>query len=92
MVYFVYILSSSNNNAIYVGITNNLQRRVYEHKTDMIEGFTKRYKIHKLVYVEETRDVKSAIAREKQIKSWSRKRKNDLINSINPQWNDLSIE
>ena len=70
--YYIYILSSENNSTIYVGVTNNLIRRVYEHKNNMVEGFTKKYNVHKLVYFEKTSDVNSAIAREKQIKSWKR--------------------
>ncbi len=91
MHYYVYILASRNNSTIYVGVTNNLERRIYEHKNELFEGFTKRYHIHKLVYFEETTDVNSAIAREKQIKSWSRARKNALIEQLNPQWEELTI-
>ncbi len=92
MYYYVYILATKNNGTIYVGTTNNIIRRVYEHKNELIEGFTKRYHIHKLVYYESTTDVKAAIAREKQIKSWSRARKNSLITSINPEWKEIVFE
>ena len=87
--FFVYILTSYNGNAMYIGITNDLQRRINEHKSDLIPGFTKRYRIHKLVYYESCTDVLVAIEREKQIKSWSRRRKNALVESMNPHWLDL---
>ena len=90
--YYIYILSSENNSTIYVGVTNNLIRRVYEHKNNMVEGFTKKYNVHKLVYFEKTSDVNSAIAREKQIKIWKRLKKNLLIEQVNPQWRDLYNE
>ena len=88
-MYYVYILSSNNNSTIYVGVTNNLERRIYEHKNELLEGFSKKYHTHKLVYYEQTSDVLSALTREKQIKSWSRERKNELINTTNPTWRDL---
>ena len=75
---------------MYVGVTNNLERRVYEHKNKLVDGFTKKYNIGKLVYFESTTDVKSAIAREKQLKDWIRKRKNELVEEVNPKWNELS--
>jgi putative endonuclease len=74
---------------IYTGITNDLARRIYEHKNKMVPGFTKRYNIHKLLYFEHTTDVNVAINREKEIKKWRREKKNSLINSINPTWIDL---
>ena len=90
MNYFVYILSNTHKNVIYTGITNDLIRRVYEHKKHLDKGsFTAKYKVDKLVYFEETIDVKAAIEREKQIKSWSRSRKTDLIFEKNPHWVDL---
>ena len=76
---------------MYVGVTNNLERRIYEHKNKLLDGFTKKYNINKLVYFDSTTDVKSAIAWEKQIKGWVRKRKNELVETINPKWEDLSI-
>ena len=88
--YYVYILSNKTNSTIYVGVTNDLIRRLDEHKNNVADGFTKRYSVHKLVYYETTTDINSAIEREKQIKSWNRKRKENLINSINPNWDDLS--
>ena len=88
--YFVYILTTENNKVMYVGVTNNLQRRLYEHQQEIADSFTKRYHIHKLVYFEHTYDVKEAITREKQIKGWTRVKKNDLVESMNPEWKDLS--
>ena len=90
MQYYVYILSNSNRKVIYVGVTNDLIRRVYEHKNHLDKGsFTSRYNIENLVYFEVTSDVESAILREKQIKGWNRERKNKLIESKNPDWIDL---
>ena len=76
---------------MYVGITNDLQRRVYEHKTGLVAGFTTRYNINKLVYFESTSDVLSAITREKEIKKWRREKKNNLVESVNADWCDLSL-
>lgn len=90
--YFVYILASKRNGTLYIGVTNNLIRRVYEHKNDLIEGFTKKYGVHHLVYYEMTNDVKSAIEREKRLKKWNRKWKLELIEKMNPQWKDLYDE
>ena len=84
------MLSSRNNKVLYVGMTNNLQRRMYEHKHHLVEGFTDKYNVTKLVYFEETSDVNAAIEREKQLKKWRREKKNKLIESMNPNWNDLS--
>lgn len=93
MEYYVYIMSSTSNYTIYTGVTNNLVRRVYEHRTGADpDGFTTKYAVKKLVYYESTYDVLSAIEREKQIKSWSRKKKNTLIAGINPAWRDLYPE
>jgi putative endonuclease len=87
--YYVYILASKENGTLYIGVTNNLSRRVFEHKEGLTEGFTKRYKVHKLVYYEETCDIEEAIRREKQLKAWGRARKIELIESVNPRWADL---
>ena len=87
--YYVYIMTNKSK-TLYTGITDNLQRRVYEHKKKLLEGFTKRYNITKLVYYEVTTDVRAAIDREKQIKGWLRRKKIALIEAINPQWADLS--
>ena len=87
--YYVYIMTNRSK-TLYTGVTNDLTRRVYEHKNKMVEGFTKKYNITELVYFEETSDVQSAIAREKQIKGWLRAKKIALIESKNPEWKDLS--
>ncbi len=89
--YYVYLLASKSRR-LYIGVTNNLERRLYEHKSKLVEGFTKRYNIDRLVYFEQTVDVLSAIAREKQIKGWSRDKKVTLIGSVNSTWEDLSSE
>ena len=90
MTYSVYILSNFTNTTIYTGITNDLIRRVYEHRHGVDpDSFTARYHVHKLVYFDQTSDVRAAIEREKQIKSWSRKKKNVLISTFNPTWQDL---
>ncbi len=87
--YYVYIMTNKSK-TLYTGITDNLERRVYEHKTKLFEGFTKRYNTTKLVYYEVTSDVRVAIEREKQIKGWLRRKKITLIEAMNPQWTDLS--
>ena len=90
MNYYVYILTNKNHNVLYTGVTRDLVRRVYEHKNHADpNSFTAKYKVDRLVYFEETSDVKAAIEREKQIKSWSRDRKIDLIFNFNPHWVDL---
>ena len=89
--YYVYIITNRSK-TLYTGVTDDLIRRVYEHKNKLVEGFTKKYNITRLVYFEETNDVQSAIAREKQIKGWLRSKKIALIDSLNPKWNDLSEE
>ncbi len=88
--YCVYLLTNWNNKVVYVGVTNDLERRVYEHKNKLIKGFTEKYNLNKLVYFEETQDVYAAIAREKEIKKWRREKKNELVNRANPVWDDLS--
>jgi len=87
--YYVYILTNKNNNVLYTGVTNDLVRRIFEHKNGTEDSFTAKYNLNKLVYFEETHNVESAILREKQIKKGSRKKKLELINNINPEWNDL---
>ena len=87
--YFVYILASNRNGTLYIGITNDLLRRVYEHKTKVVKGFSEKYNINMLVYYEQTNDVYSAIEREKKLKKWNRKWKLRLIESVNPEWKDL---
>lgn len=91
-MYYVYLLTNWNNQVLYVGVTNNLKRRLYEHQHQLVEGFTQKYNVHKLIYFETTTEVKSAIAREKQIKGWTREKKNALVNSSNPDWHDLSLD
>lgn len=86
---FIYIMTNYTNTTLYVGVTNNLIRRVYEHKNGIVEGFTKRYHLTKLVYYEIFEDIITAIAREKQLKAGSRQKKNDLINGFNKEWIDL---
>lgn len=87
---FIYFMTNKNNTVIYVGVTGNLIKRVFQHKTKFHRGFTAKYNCNKLVYFEEFGDINQAIAREKQLKSGSRKSKEELINSMNPNWNDLS--
>ena len=91
-MYYVYILSNWNDSVLYIGVTGNLPRRLYEHRNGLVEGFTKQYNVHKLVYYEYTNDVYSAISREKQLKKWRREKKNQLIEAMNPQWRDLSLD
>ena len=90
MRYYVYILASRRNGTLYVGVTNDLNRRLYEHKNSIIEGFSKKYRITSLVYFESGIDATAAIKREKQLKKWNRQWKIDLIEKSNPDWNDLS--
>jgi len=90
-MYYVYILTNWDSKVMYVGMTNELQRRIYEHKNKLIEGFTKKYNINKLVYFEAVEDVVVAIAREKEIKKWRREKKNRLVMKQNPTWEDLSL-
>ncbi|GIV99951.1 GIY-YIG nuclease family protein [Roseiflexus sp.] len=90
--YYVYIMTNAHNTVLYTGVTNDLARRVYEHKNEIVSAFIKRYNVHKLVYYEIGNDVNAAIAREKQIKGGSRQKKIDLINRLNPEWKDLYEE
>ena len=89
-MYYVYILTNTNSKVMYVGVTNDLRRRLYEHKHELVDGFTKRYHVHKLVYYESHKWIKDAIMREKQIKGLLRIRKNELVESLNPEWLDLT--
>ena len=86
------MLASKRNGTLYIGVTNNLIRRIYEHKKGLVEGFTKKYSINRLVFYEETNDVESAITREKQMKKWKRQWKIDLIQKNNSEWKDLYNE
>jgi len=89
--YYVYFLTNWNHNVMYVGVTNDLQRRIYEHKNKLVKGFAEKYNVNKLVYFEETKDINAALEREKQFKKWRRSKKNALVVAVNPLWKDLSI-
>lgn len=89
-MYYIYILSNDNNRVLYIGITNDLRRRVFEHKSEKIDGFTIEYHVHKLVYYEAYSDPIRAIEREKQLKKWTRIKKDNLIDKINPKREDLA--
>tara|TARA_R110002072_G_scaffold13606_5_gene57246 strand:+ start:1106 stop:1393 length:288 start_codon:yes stop_codon:yes gene_type:complete len=89
MEYFVYILASRRNGTLYVGVTNDLARRVYEHRTGAVDGFTRKYNVKRLVWYETHSDVERAIAREKTIKRWPRRYKLNVIEKMNPEWDDL---
>jgi len=91
-IYCVYIMTNKRNTVLYTGITSNLKKRVYEHKTKIVKGFTEKYNINKLVYYEVFNDIRDAIAREKQIKAGSRNKKIELIKNMNPKWKDLYDE
>jgi len=86
---YVYIMANKPNGTLYIGSTNNLIRRVYEHKSDLIEGFTKKYGVHQLVYYEESNDMETARLREKQMQKWNRQWKINKIIEMNPEWKDL---
>ncbi len=89
--YYVYILASNPNGTLYVGVTNDLQRRIFEHKNNLIQGFTKKYNVHTLVYYETTNDIDIALNREKELKRYTRKKKIILIETSNPHWKDLIL-
>ena len=89
--YYVYILSNKSRRVLYVGVTNSLKRRLYEHQNALVDGFTKKYNVHDLVYYEQTADAYAAICREKQIKGWTRAKKEDLIRGRNPEMRSLEI-
>ena len=84
--YYVYILTNKSNKVLYIGVTNDLERRMYEHKNKMVDGFTKKYNLNKLVYFEGTTDVRSALEREKQLQNWHRSWKINLVNEFNSEW------
>jgi len=90
--YYVYIMASKRNGTLYIGVTNDLVRRVYEHKNKLVKGFTAKYNVNQLVYFESTTEIESAILREKQLKKWKRKWKLELIEKMNPGWKDLYEE
>lgn len=87
--YYIYIMSSTKGGAIYIGVTGNLIKRVYQHREGLVDGFSKQYKTKRLVYFESSTDVKSCIEREKQLKGWRRQWKVELIEAVNPEWEDL---
>jgi putative endonuclease len=87
--YYIYILTSYKNTVLYTGMTSNLWKRVAEHRQELVDGFTKRYNVQKLVYYEVAEDLDGALYREKQIKGYSRQKKINLIESVNPEWKDL---
>lgn len=91
-MYYVYILTNQTDQVMYIGVTNDLERRLYEHKHHLVDGFTRDYRVEKLVYFEETSDVMAAIEREKQLKKWRREKKNALVQQANPMWRDLSLD
>ncbi len=91
-IYYVYIIASQRNGTLYIGVTDNLIKRTYQHKNNLVDGFTKKYGVHDLVYYETTNDIISALTREKQLKKWNRKWKTDLIEKENPEWEDLYVE
>lgn len=88
-IYYVYILSNKQHNVLYIGVTNDIARRIWEHKSKQAESFTKRYNVNKLVYYELHYTIDTAITREKQLKTWHRAWKDDLISQFNPKWDDL---
>ncbi|MBQ8717648.1 MAG: GIY-YIG nuclease family protein [Clostridia bacterium] len=88
-MYYVYILTNKANRVLYIGVTNDLKRRLYEHKNELVDGFTKRYHVHKLVHYESFRSINDAIAREKRLKGLLRSRKDEIISQANPLWEDL---
>jgi putative endonuclease len=90
--YYVYVLTNRTNKVLYVGVTNDLERRIFQHKNKLMEGFTKKYNLNKLIYYEVTQDANSAIEREKQLKNWHRDREINLIDSFNPTWKDLATD
>jgi putative endonuclease len=90
--YWVYILTNQNNKVFYIGVSSELEQRIYQHKNKLIKGFTEKYNVNKLIYYEETTDPVSAISREKQLKGWTRRKKEVLINKMNPKWLDLSLD
>ncbi len=89
MIYYVYILASQRNGTLYIGVTSDLIKRVYEHKNDLVPGFTQKYRVKQLVYFEQTASVEEATLREKRLKKWNRQWKMELIEKINPEWDDL---
>ena len=90
-MYYVYIITGESNSALYIGVTNDLSRRIYEHKSEAIDGFSKRYHLHKLIYFEEYSEINQAVLREKQLKSWRREKKIELIKKQNPTFREYVL-
>ncbi|MFA6251810.1 MAG: GIY-YIG nuclease family protein [Candidatus Paceibacterota bacterium] len=90
--YYIYIITNYNNTVLYTGVTNNLERRIQEHKSKTISSFSNKYNLNKIVYYEQFSNINDAISREKQIKGGSRKKKVSLVNNLNPEWRDLSMD
>ena len=90
--YYIYVLSNTRNTVLYIGVTNNLKRRIFEHKEKLLDGFSKKYNCNKLVWYEHTNCVESAIAQEKRMKKWKRAYKENVIREMNPEWKDLPVE
>lgn len=90
--YFAYLITNKKEGTLYIGVTNDLERRMYEHKNKLVEGFTSKYNLNKLMYFEQFKYVDNAIKREKQLKNWNRQWKIELIEKDNPNWNDLSFD
>jgi len=90
--YFTYIVTNKHKTVLYIGVTNDLQRRVYEHENGLVHGFTKKYNCHYLVWHERFQYIQDAIAREKEIKKWRREKKDNMINDLNPKWDFLNEE
>jgi putative endonuclease len=91
-VFYLYMMTNRSRVVLYTGVTNDLERRVWEHVNQVLKGFTSRYRVDRLVYYEDCRDVRDAIAREKEVKAWRREKKNALVESINPRWRNLAVE
>lgn len=89
--YYFYIIANWTNERIYAGVTNNLERRVQEHRSGLVKGFTQKYNIKKLVYFEHHTDIEAAILREKEVKKWRREKKNRLVETVNPEWRELYV-
>lgn len=89
--FYVYILTNDNNHVMYIGVTNDLKRRITEHQLGIFPGFTEKYHVHRLVYYEHYNDIRQAIIREKQLKGWTRAKKNALVEEQNPEWKEISL-
>ena len=90
--YYVYLLTNKSNRVLYTGVTSNLEQRIYQHRQKLVKGFTQKYNCYKLVYFEETSEIMAAIEREKEIKGWLRQKKNDLVERLNLEWQDLAAD